>query len=223
MQESPNARCEMVDVYKDREEAGKVLASAVETLDPGIILKPLVMSIPRGGTVVAWQIASKLKAEIDFVLAKKIGVPGNPEYAIGAVDPDGNLILSPAANAVSPEYIKKQAETLKGQICRRLEYFRKGAPEKNIEGRTIFLVDDGLATGLTAKAAVGYLRRRKPHNIVMLVPVSPEDTIEEMKVICDEVVCPLIPRNFYAVGQWYKRFPQVSDEEVFQILDSSVY
>ena len=78
------------------------MASAVETLDPGIILKPLVMSIPRGGTVVAWQIASKLKAEIDFVLAKKIGVPGNPEYAIGAVDPDGNLILSLAANAVSP-------------------------------------------------------------------------------------------------------------------------
>jgi len=203
-------------VYKDRVQAGKILAEKIEKLSPA---DPVVLAIPRGGVVVAREVAVALKAPLDLVMSKKIGAPFNPEFAIAAVAPDGELTTAPGGLAyVSRDYIRRQAELRKREIHVRLTHLREGTTEKNVTGRTAILVDDGLATGLTALAAIEYIRKKGPKKIVLAVPVAPKDTLELLKPRVDILVCPLVPSIFYAVGEWYEAFEQVTDEEVKNIL-----
>lgn len=204
-------------MYSNRVEAGRVLAVEAVGLDT---VDPLVLAIPRGGVIVAREIAAALDAEMDVVMAKKIGAPFNPEFAVAAVDPDGKVISSPGADRVSLRgYIAEQAKYRRRELQDSLARFRSGREEKPVEGRSVFLVDDGLATGLTAIAAIQYLRRKKPRELVLAVPVAPEDSLDAMRPLVDKVICPLVPRVFYAVGEWYVSFEQVDDDEVTRTLE----
>ena len=203
-------------MYRDRSDAGRALAKKVLAMR---IESPLVLAIPRGGVVVAREIASALGSELDIVLTRKIGAPFDPEYAVAAVDPDGELTRWRGDYpGIDESYIQEQAAIKRREILERLASLREGRPEKDPFGRTVLLVDDGLATGLTALAAIKYLRKKQPSKIILAVPVAPEDTLQNLASYLDGIICPLTPRVFYAVGQWYDSFEQVRDEEVKKIL-----
>jgi len=203
-------------MYKDRTEAGRALAAAALEYDT---VDPLVLAIPRGGVIVGREVAAALHAALDVVMAKKIGAPFNPEFAIAAVDPDGQVLFPPGADwGTLRGYIMGQAEDRRRELRENLARFRSGRAGKRIAGRTVFLVDDGLATGLTAMAALRYVRRKDPKNLILAVPVAPEDSIETIRPLADDVICPLKPRVFYAVGEWYVSFEQVDDEDVIRVL-----
>ncbi|HHY76658.1 MAG TPA: phosphoribosyltransferase [Firmicutes bacterium] len=204
-------------MYRDRTEAGKVLAEAVKKLE---LDRPLVLGIPRGGVVVGREVALALGAPLDVVMAKKVGAPYNPEFAVAAVAPDGEVLFSPYMPAGIPgSYILDKAQEVRRTIEKTLSALRNQRPERPVRGMSAILVDDGLATGLTAKAALQYLRRKGPKELVLAVPVAPQDTIDLLEPLIDAVVCPLRPAVFHAVGEWYAAFEQVSDEEVRRILD----
>lgn len=203
-------------MFRDRLHAGQELA---ELLKPLNLKHPLVLAIPRGGVVVGHQVALGLQADLDVVLAKKIGAPFNPEFAVAAVDQDGHVTFPPSAGTyASQEYIQDRALDVSKQIARQLDYFRQGRKPVEPKGRHVVVVDDGLATGLTALAAIKYVRRLKPSKLVLAVPVSPRETLDTLAQYVDQVVCVDTPAPFYAVGQWYARFDQVDDDTVRQIL-----
>ncbi|HHY11292.1 MAG TPA: phosphoribosyltransferase [Firmicutes bacterium] len=205
-------------MYKDRQAAGQGLSDCLKSLK---LSGPLVLGIPRGGVVVGEQVALELKADLDIVIAKKIGAPFNPEFAVAAVDQDGYVTLSPGDRTyASPGYIEETARIVTQEIAERLAFFRQGRKAREVAGRDVVVVDDGLATGLTALAAIRYVRRLKPGKLVLAVPVSPEETLSAIDKFADEVVCPLKPSPFYAVGQWYDVFDQVTDEAVREILST---
>ena len=204
-------------MYKDRLHAGRVLGDAALEFEAE---DPLVLAIPRGGVVVGREVAARIGAPLDVVMAKKIGAPFNPEFAIAAVDPDGEILFSPDVSwAGLREYVLEQAEGKRQELRENLMRFRSGRTEKPIKGRTVFLVDDGLATGLTAMAALRYIRRHDPKSIILAVPVAPQDSIQNVGAWADKVICPLKPRHFYAVGEWYDSFEQVDDQEVIDVLE----
>ncbi len=204
-------------MYIDRTEAGRTLAAAALGLNA---VDPLVLAIPRGGVIVAREMADALHAELDVVMAKKIGAPFNPEFAVAAVDPDGKVLTSPSADWDSLRgHIMDQARSKRWELQENLTRFRGGRKEKPVAGRTVFLVDDGLATGLTAMAAVQYIRAKKPKSLILAVPVAPEDSLEAIRPMVDDVICPLRPRVFYAVGEWYISFEQVDDQDVVHALE----
>ena len=204
-------------MYTDRADAGRALASAASGFEA---VDPLVLAIPRGGVVVARELAAALGADLDVVMAKKIGAPFNPEFAVAAVDPDGEIVTFPGTEwAASRDYVLEQAAIRKRDLEDSLIRFRAGRKEKPLAGRTVFLVDDGLATGLTAIAAVQYVRRRKPREIILAVPVAPEDTLNALRPLVDDAICPLRPPVFYAVSEWYISFEQVDDQDVIKILE----
>jgi putative phosphoribosyl transferase len=206
-------------MYTDRSDAGRALASAASST-PAV--DPLVLAIPRGGVVVAHELAVAMDADLDVVMAKKIGAPFNPEFAVAAVDPDGKVVTAPGtAWTVPRSYVMEQASLKRRELEESLARFRGGRKEKPVAGRTVFLVDDGLATGLTAMAAIQYVRRKGPREIVLAVPVAPEDTLEAVRPLVDDVICPLRPPVFYAVGEWYVSFEQVDDQDVGRILEES--
>lgn len=202
-------------MYKDRQAAGQGLSDCLKSLK---LSGPLVLGIPRGGVVVGEQVALELKADLDIVIAKKIGAPFNPEFAVAAVDQDGYVTFSRDHAYASREYIEERARIVTQEIAERLAFFRQGRKAREVAGRDVVVVDDGLATGLTALAAIRYIRRLKPGKLVLAVPVSPEETLSAIDKFADEVVCPLKPSPFYAVGQWYDVFDQVTDEVVREIL-----
>jgi putative phosphoribosyl transferase len=203
-------------MFKDRQHAGRELSRLLQPLK---LQDPLVLAIPRGGVVVGQQVALDLKADLDLVMAKKIGAPFNPEFAIAAVDQDGHVTLPPGGDTyASPDYIQNRALHISKQITEQVADFRQGRKPILVEGRDVVVVDDGLATGLTALAAIKYVRRLKPRTLVLAVPVSPEETLDTLGRYTDGVVCVLKPFPFYAVGQWYDRFDQVTDETVRHIL-----
>ena len=204
-------------MFQDRTEAGKVLAGALAEYD---IDSPLVLAIPRGGVVVGREVALALGAQLDVVMAKKIGAPYNPEFAIAAAGPDGKVVFSPALQSrISRPYVLDRAVEVRKAIESSLAAFRSNRSEKPIEGMSVVVVDDGLATGLTAMAALQYVRRRNPKKLFLAVPVAPQDTVEALEPLVDAVICPLQPSVFYSVSQWYASFDQVSDDEVRRILD----
>lgn len=207
-------------IFADRREAGRLLA---EALAREARPDPLVLGVPRGGVVVAAEVARELRAPLDVVIARKLGAPDQPELAIGAVvGSDGiRLLDEPTIRhlGVSREYL--DAETLRQQqeIARRMRFYRGERPFPGLEGRSVLVVDDGIATGYTMRAAVLGLRRLNPRQLIVAVPVAPSSTCEELAEIADEVVCLETPEPFYAVGAWYEEFDQTSDEEVIQLLD----
>jgi predicted phosphoribosyltransferase len=204
-------------MYNDRTEAGRALAAAAHGLEA---VDPLVLAIPRGGVIVGRELADALHAELDVVMAKKIGAPFNPEFAVAAVDPDGKVLTSPGADWDSLRgYVMDQAKSKRRELQENLLRFRGGREEKPVAGRTVFLVDDGLATGLTAMAAIQYIRRKKPKCLILAVPVAPEDSLAGIRPLVDDMICPLRPRIFYAVGEWYISFEQVDDQDVIRTLE----
>ncbi|HHY38941.1 MAG TPA: phosphoribosyltransferase [Clostridia bacterium] len=205
-------------MYRDRIEAGARLSSLlVPYADPSSI----VLAIPRGGVVVASEICRRFGIPMDLLISRKIGAPGNPELAVAAVDPDGEIIWEDdrlAYMGIPTAYIQKQAEIERKEILRRLQRYRGDVPMPELKDKTVIVVDDGIATGLTMKASLRWIRKRQPKFTVLAVPVAPPDVAESISKECDALICPLKPKFFYAVGQFYEVFGQTSDEEVVALL-----
>ncbi|BDG59121.1 phosphoribosyltransferase [Caldinitratiruptor microaerophilus] len=203
-------------VYEDRRTAGRALAKALGAYHGK---RPLVLGIPRGGVIVAAEVAAALDGELDVVVARKIGAPWHPEYALGAVDPDGEVVLGPELSGAgeAAAALAREVAAARAEVERRLHCYRRG-PEPLIQGRVVIVVDDGVATGLTARAALGWVRRRRPARLVFGAPVGGPDQLAELAGWCDEIVCPLQPGDFAAVSRYYRRYPAVSDDEVLAAL-----
>ncbi len=205
--------------FADRTEAGQRLAKALSAYAGRQDL--LVLALPRGGVPVAWEVAQALGAELDLMIVRKLGVPWQPELALGAIASRGARVLNQdvvstlgLSEQAIEEIVRKEAQ----ELARRERAYRGERPFPEVYGRTVILVDDGLATGATMRAAVAALKQLQPTAIVVAVPVAPPETVAKLREEVDEVVCLATPENFYAVGQWYVDFSQISDEEVRKLL-----
>jgi predicted phosphoribosyltransferase len=208
-------------VFRDREEAGERLSEALTERRVG---PSVVLGIPRGGVVVAERVAAGLGAPLDVVVPRKIGAPKNPELAVGAIAPgvqvwDERLI---DRLHVPAEYLRERVTAEEAEIARRTDRYRDGRPALDLRGKTAVVVDDGLATGATAVAAVRWARARGPRRIVLAVPVAPPETVRRLESEADVTVVLATPENFRAVGEWYERFGQTGDEEVVAAMARSV-
>ncbi len=203
-------------VFKDRVEAGKKLAKKLRSTK-----NPFVLAIPRGGVVVGAQIAKEVKCLLDIIVARKLGAPGNPELAIGAVTSEGDLVLDELLTqrlGVHHEYILEEQERQMKEAERREKTYRHREAKLNLKGKTAILVDDGLATGSTMEAAIKLVKKEKAEKVLIAVPVAPKETVENLRGLVDGIVVLETPVSFQAIGQFYEYFPQVSDEEVIKIL-----
>ena len=201
--------------FADREEAARLLAEALRPLG---LERPVVLGIPRGGVILADVIARELGGTMDIVLARKVGAPGNPEYAIGAVNESGEVFLQPYAARIADEsYIKAEIGRQMQVVRKRRRLYREARPKEPLAGRDVVLVDDGIATGSTMEATLTAVLAEKPRRVVVAVPVAPPDAVERLRQRA-EVVALSTPPDFVAVGAYYRNFPQVSDEEVIEIL-----
>jgi putative phosphoribosyl transferase len=212
-------------VFQNRQEAGKLLGEKIlRNLDiKKLREKPIVLAIPRGGVVVGGELAKALNCPLDVIVTKKIPAPGNPELAIGAVGTVGEPVIDEELAAkvgADEKYLKFKIGNLKLEIARREEEFRKGKPPLNLKGKTVIITDDGVATGATMAAAVEIVRQQEPKKIIVAVPVIAKDSLEKIAVLADEVVYLQAPELFFAVGQFYREFEQVSDEEVLRYLSN---
>jgi predicted phosphoribosyltransferase len=205
-------------VFDDRSEAGRLLGAALVSYANHATA--VVLGVPRGGVVVAAEIARALHLPLDIVVASKLGAPGNPEFAVGAIDEDGVVLTNPAA-PVSAEYLERVGAERLAEVARRAHAYRAGRAPLDVHDRTAIIVDDGIATGLTTRAAIGYLRRHGAARVVVATPVAPPDTVEALGREADEVVALVTPRDFSAVGRWYREFTQTSDAEVIAALASA--
>jgi putative phosphoribosyl transferase len=184
----------------------------------------LILALPRGGVAVGYELALRLNAPLDVLIVRKIGVPWQPELAAGAISETGTVYLNRDVIAMAgdlDEYLKKEIARQKEEIARRIILFRSGAPIRELAGKTIILVDDGVATGATIKAAIETLKKERIAKLVAAVPVAPPQTAEELRHMVDEFVCLETPEYFMAVGSHYVDFTQVSDEEVVKLLRQS--
>lgn len=206
-------------IYKDRKDAGLQLASRLtEYKDREDVL---VLALPRGGVVIGYEVAKALNCLLDIIIIRKIGFPGQTELAIGAVSETGAVVLNEdiiSTYTVSKEYIEEEISRQKKEISRRITLYRSGKGIPPLDGKIIILVDDGVATGATIKAAISTLKNEKILRLVAALPVSSKDAEEEIKKTVDEWVCPETPVDFAAVGNYYQDFTQVSDEEVVELL-----
>ncbi len=207
-------------VFSDRREAGELLAREIYGKFGNTLIDPVVVAIPRGGVVVAEPIAEVLGAPIELVFPRKIGAPFNEEFAVGAVTEDGRVLLNPYAETfgVTKEYLKRKVQEELLEIERRKKKYLGDLPRIPIEGKDVILVDDGIATGLTVKAAILSLRRQNPNRIILAVPVMPADKVSEFRELVDELIVLYVPEFFQAVGQFYRDFSQTTDEEVIEII-----
>ena len=181
----------------------------------------VVLGVPRGGIVVAREIAHALQADLDMVLAHKLGAPGNPELAIGAVCEDGKLFLDEEISSymgVDDDYIKREKSRQLQEIARRVKRYRSVLPKIPLAGRVAIVTDDGVATGATMQAALWAVRQENPKKIVAALPVGPQETLEKLSRDADETICLQAPPFFSAISQFYSYFNQVEDEELLEIL-----
>jgi predicted phosphoribosyltransferase len=181
----------------------------------------IVLAIPRGGVLVAKEVADAIGAPLDLVITRKIGAPGIPELAIGAVTQDGEVITDPGlagALRVSDDYLNEESARQVDEIERRMKEYRGDRPYPSLAGKTVVVVDDGIATGSTIRAAIQSVKRRKAATVILAVPVGPPDTVSELSKIADRVICLSTPEPFYAIGGFYKEFEQVEDDTVREIL-----
>jgi putative phosphoribosyl transferase len=204
-------------VFADRREAGARLAEALQRFaDEDCV----VLAIPRGGVVVAAEVARALGAPLDIVVPRKVGAPGNPELGLGAIAPGVRVLDERLIRdlRVSEEYLDREIADQEREIERRSQVYREGRPPLDVGGKTAIVVDDGVATGGTAVAAVRWARKAGAERVVLAVPVAPRQAVPVLSKECDELVVLATPEPFYAVGQWYERFGQVSDQEVVALL-----
>jgi predicted phosphoribosyltransferase len=207
-------------LFHDRSDAGRQLASRLTSYAdrPDV----LVLALPRGGVPVAYEVAQALQAPLDVFLVRKLGVPGREELAMGAIASGGVRVLNEEVVRVldvPDDVLRAVTAEEEWELKRREQLYRDDRPLPSVEDKTVILIDDGLATGSTMRAAVAALRRLGPARIVVAVPVASADTCEEMRGEVDEVVCAHTPDPFHAVGLWYQDFSQTTDEEVRDLLD----
>lgn len=205
--------------FRDRADAGRKLAARLGgyTVTPGL----LVLALPRGGVPVAFEVAQRLGAPLDLFTVRKLGVPGHEELAMGAIATGGAVVLNHdviESLEITPEQVRTVAARESLELTRREALYRRGLPPTDIAGRTVMLVDDGLATGATMRVAVKAVREARPRGIAVAVPVGATDTCESMWEIADDVVCVEQPQPFHGVGMWYHDFSPTSDEEVSRLL-----
>jgi len=207
-----------MNYFSDRVDAGKRLALALKKLT---FRRGIVLAIPRGGVVVGFEIARVLNLPLDVIIPRKIGAPDNPELAIGAMTEDGTTILDSnliAYLGVNKGYLEEESERQKLEIERRLKVYRQDMPYPNLKGLDVIIVDDGIATGSTMKAALASVKNRGAASVTIAVPVGPPSTILELEKQANKVVCLFSPELFQAIGQFYADFSQTSDQEVIQLL-----
>lgn len=205
-------------MFRDRAEAGERLARAVDDLD---LPNPFVLALPRGGVPVAVRVAEGIGASLDVLVVRKVGVPGSPETAIGAVTAEGPPLFDQEALRVlrlSEADLAEAVEAERAEARRRLEAYRRGASDPEVAGYDAVVVDDGLATGMSARAALGLVRELGPASITLAVPVGAPSAVRSMAGLCDGIVCLEQPEVFRAVSLWYESFPQVDDQEVHDLL-----
>jgi putative phosphoribosyl transferase len=207
-------------VFRDRTDAGRALARRLRhyAQRPDV----LVLALPRGGVPVAYEVARALDAPLDVFLVRKLGVPGQEELAMGAIATGGVRVLNDEvvlALQIPEEIIDSVADTEWRELERRERAYRDDRPLPELRGRTVILIDDGLATGTTMRAAVAALRQLGPKRIVVAVPLAAVSSCEDFRDLVDEVVCVQTPEPFYAVGSWYEDFTQTSDAEVHALLE----
>lgn len=209
-------------VFKDRTDAGRQLAAKLAAY----VDRPdvLVLALPRGGVPVAFEVARELRAPLDVFLVRKLGVPGHEELAMGAIATGGVRVLNTGVVGqlgISEEVLDAVAAEELRELERRERAYRGDRPAPEVRGRTVILVDDGLATGSTMRAAVTALRRQEPERLIVAVPVGSPETCAEFEEETDETVCAQTPRPFRAVGMWYEDFSQTTDEEVHELLEQT--
>ncbi len=210
--------------FRDRTEAGQLLAKqlAAYANRPDV----LVLALPRGGVPVAFEVARALHAPLDVIIVRKLGVPGEEELAMGAIASGGVRVLIDdvvQVLAIPQEVIDKVAAREQREVERRERLYRGDRPAYDVRGRTVILVDDGIATGATMRAAVSALRQQQPARIVIAVPAAASSTCEEFAAEVDELVCIIRPEDFFAVSFWYENFSQTSDEEVRDLLAQATH
>lgn len=209
------------DRFADRAAAGRELASKLSHLRGRDVV---VLGIPRGGLVVAREVAQALDAELDIVLAQKLGAPSNPELAIGTVSEDGTVVIDERlASMVGADarYLEREKERVRQSLATRAALCRALRPKVALTGRTVIVVDDGVATGATTKAALTVVRNEKPARLIAATPVGPPATVYELADFADEVVCLWAPPWFEGVGQFYDQFAQTEDNQLLEILEHS--
>jgi putative phosphoribosyl transferase len=205
--------------FTDRHEAGAALAAKLDAFarQPDVV----VLALPRGGVPVAYEVASALDVPLDVFTVRKLGVPGHPELAMGAIATGGVQVLNDEVIEwlrPAPEVIDRVARVEMAELDRRERLYRGGRPPLDVEGKRVILVDDGLATGSTMRAAVLAVRRLQAGRVIVASPVGASDTCAGMRQVADDVVCVLSPDRFVAVGAWYRDFSETSDEEVRRLL-----
>jgi putative phosphoribosyl transferase len=204
--------------FADRRDAGRQLAEPVAALG---LDRPLVIALPRGGVPVAAEIAPVLDAPLDVLVVRKLGLPDQPELALGAIAEGGAEVVDrrlARLRRVSPKALDALRAQALAEIERRVRSYRGGAPPPDANGREVVIVDDGLATGRTAQAAVAALRQLGASRVVLAVPVASPDSADELGLVADDVVTVLRPRDLQAVGLWYRNFAQTTDAEVLAAL-----
>jgi len=208
----------MKDQFRDRREAGRLLAEKVERFASS---RPVVLALPRGGVPVAFEVAERLRAPLDVLVVRKLGAPGHDELAMGAIASGGAMVINREVLEtlhIPRDLVAERALSEGAEVARRDALYRDNLPILEVAGRTVLLIDDGLATGATMKAAVQALRQYEPARIVCGVPVAAPQACELLREVADEVVYLLAPSSFRAVGQWYENFDQTSDREVIELL-----
>lgn len=205
-------------MFRDREDAACQLAAKLKGRPWH---DPLVLAIPRGGVVTGAVLAKKLGAELDVVLSRKLRAPNSPELAIGAIAEDGQVYLNPQVEeffGALEYYLAEERRHQFAEIGRRKKLFRAARPQAQISDRSVIVTDDGIATGATMIAALQSVKAQNPRELIVAVPVASPDRLAEVGRWCDEVVCLLTPEDFWAVGQFYRDFTQVEDEEAVRLL-----
>jgi len=206
-------------LFRDRREAGRRLGTELQKFAGQEVV---VLGLPRGGVPVAFEVAQALRAPLDVIVVRKLGVPGEEEFAMGAIA-SGNVCVwnweAVESLGISLPQMETVAAREANELARRERDYRSGRPPVDVRGRMAILVDDGLATGSTMRAAVMAVRQQEPKKVVVAVPVAAQSTCVQLQKEADELVCLCTPLHFYAVGQWYQDFSQTSDENVRELLD----